>query len=125
MVIGVAKEQGSVFGQSRDRFAIIPAETYFKMFGSRTGIGDAAPAMDREQLEQARDEVRSLLRAWRHVRPGDGASGDGGFRGSAGRLGKCGGGKGRRHSAGGVGIAGEFAPIMAGGDGCCRCRHAT
>lgn len=69
-VVGVAKEQGSVFGQSRDRFVIIPAETYFKMFGSRMGIGYAALAMDRNHLEQAQDEVRSLLRAWRHVRPG-------------------------------------------------------
>jgi putative ABC transport system permease protein len=70
-VVGVAKEQGSVFGQSRDRFVVIPAETYFKMFGSRTGIGYAALALDRGHLEQAQDEVRSLLRAWRHVRPGD------------------------------------------------------
>ncbi|MBI2688408.1 MAG: ABC transporter permease [Acidobacteria bacterium] len=70
-VVGVAKEQGSVFGQSRDRFVIIPAETYFKMFGARTGIGYAALAQDREHLEQAQDEVRSLLRAWRHVRPGE------------------------------------------------------
>lgn len=70
-VVGVAKEQGSVFGQSRDRFVIIPAETYFKMFGSRTGIGYAALAMDRNHLEQEQDEVRSLLRAWRHVRPGE------------------------------------------------------
>lgn len=70
-VVGVAKEQGNVFGQSRDRFIIIPAETYFKMFGARQGIGYAALALDREHLEQAQDEVRSLLRAWRHVRPGD------------------------------------------------------
>lgn len=70
-VVGVAKEQGSVFGQSRDRFVIIPAETYFRMFGARTGIGYAALAIDREHLEQAQDEVRSLLRAWRHVRPGE------------------------------------------------------
>lgn len=70
-VVGVAKEQGSVFGQSRDRFVIIPAETYFKMFGARTGIGYAALAVDRNHLEQAQDEIRSLLRAWRHVRPGD------------------------------------------------------
>lgn len=70
-VIGVAKEQGSVFGQSRDRFAIIPAETYFKIYGSRMGIGFAALAVDRQHLEQAQDEVRSLLRAWRHVPPGE------------------------------------------------------
>jgi len=70
-VIGVAKEQGSVFGQSRDRFIIIPVETYFKMYGARTGIGYAALALDRNHLERAQDEVRSLLRAWRHVRPGE------------------------------------------------------
>ncbi|HEU0122345.1 MAG TPA: ABC transporter permease [Bryobacteraceae bacterium] len=70
-VVGVAKEQGSAFGQSRDRFVLIPVETYFKMFGSRTGIGYAAVALDRGHMEQAQDEVRSLLRAWRHVRPGD------------------------------------------------------
>jgi putative ABC transport system permease protein len=70
-VVGVAKEQGSVFGQSRDRFVVIPVETYFKHHGSRTGIGYAALAMDREHFEQAQDEVRSLLRAWRHVPPGE------------------------------------------------------
>ncbi len=70
-VVGVAKEQGSVFGQSRDRFVIIPVETYFKMYGSRMGVGYAALAIDRNHLEQAQDEVRSLLRAWRHVRPGE------------------------------------------------------
>jgi len=70
-VVGVAKEQGSVFGQSRDRFIIIPVETYFKMYGSRMGVGYAAVALDRNHLERAQDEVRSLLRAWRHVRPGE------------------------------------------------------
>ena len=34
-VIGVAKTLGSVFGQSRDNFVMIPIETYFKMFGAR------------------------------------------------------------------------------------------
>lgn len=69
-VVGVGKEQGSVFGQSRDRYVLIPAETYFKMYGSRLGIGYVGLALDRNHLEQAQDEVRSLLRAWRHVRPG-------------------------------------------------------
>jgi len=34
-VIGAAKAQGSVFGQSRDNFVMIPVESYFKMFGVR------------------------------------------------------------------------------------------
>ncbi|HPQ14844.1 MAG TPA: ABC transporter permease, partial [Bryobacteraceae bacterium] len=37
-VIGVAKAQGSVFGQSRDNFVMIPVQTFFKMFGSQTDI---------------------------------------------------------------------------------------
>lgn len=69
-VIGVAKQQGSAFGQSRDKFLMIPIETYFKMNSARQGLGYTAKAMDRPHLEQAQDEVRSLLRAYRHLRPG-------------------------------------------------------
>jgi putative ABC transport system permease protein len=68
-VIGVAKAKGSVFGQSQDNFAAIPAETYFKIYGSRTGISYAFLAQDRSQLEQAQDEVRMLIRSFRHLRP--------------------------------------------------------
>jgi len=68
-VIGVAKAKGSVFGQSQDNFASIPAETYFKIYGSRIGISYAFLARDRSQLEQAQDEVRMLVRSYRHLRP--------------------------------------------------------
>ncbi len=70
-VIGVAKALGSVFGQSKDEFAVIPAETYFKMYGSRSGMTIAALARDRNHLFRAQDEVRMLLRAYRHLRPGE------------------------------------------------------
>jgi putative ABC transport system permease protein len=69
-VIGVAKARGSVFGDSRDNFIIIPAETYFKTYGSRQGIGFNALALDQSQLYAAQDEVRSLLRTSRHLKPG-------------------------------------------------------
>jgi len=69
-VIGVARAMGSVFGQSRDAFVMIPIQTYFKMFGSRRGIRYAAKAIGPEYLYQAQDEVRMLIRAWRHLRPG-------------------------------------------------------
>jgi putative ABC transport system permease protein len=68
-VVGVAKKQGSVFGQSRDNFVMIPIQTYFKMYGARMGMGYAAKARDRESFYQAQDEIRALLRAWRHLRP--------------------------------------------------------
>ena len=69
-VIGVARAMGSVFGQSRDAFVMIPIQTYFKMYGSRRGIRYAGKAIGPEYLYQAQDEVRMLMRAWRHLRPG-------------------------------------------------------
>ncbi len=68
-VIGVSRAQGSVFGQSRDNFVMIPIQTYFKSYGSRFGIGYMAQAASREQLFQAQDEVRSLLRSYRGMGP--------------------------------------------------------
>lgn len=70
-VIGVAKRMGSVFGQSQDSFVAIPIETYFKMYGARMGIGYMAAALSPEILEQAMDETRAALRAYRHLRPGE------------------------------------------------------
>jgi putative ABC transport system permease protein len=68
-VIGVAKPKGSVFGQSQDSFAVIPIETYFKIYGSRSGMAYIALANDRTVLGQAMDEMRMLLRAYRHMPP--------------------------------------------------------
>ncbi|MGA3188452.1 MAG: ABC transporter permease [Bryobacteraceae bacterium] len=68
-VIGVGKAKGSVFGQSQDNYVSIPAGTYFKIYGSRTGISYIFLAQDRAQLEQAQDEVRMLIRSYRHLRP--------------------------------------------------------
>jgi putative ABC transport system permease protein len=68
-VIGVAKTQGSVFGQSRDNFVMIPAGSFFRMFGPQTDIGYYAVALDREHLYQAQDEMRVLLRSFRHLAP--------------------------------------------------------
>ncbi len=69
-VVGAGKAKGSVFGQSQDEYVIIPMGTYQKMFGSRMGIGYNALAMDRYHMERAQDEIRMLLRAFRHLRPG-------------------------------------------------------
>jgi putative ABC transport system permease protein len=68
-VIGVAVPKGSVFGQSQDGFIDIPVETYFQIYGSRTGISFSAKALDQTVLEQAKDEIRTLIRARRHLRP--------------------------------------------------------
>ena len=69
-VIGVAKALGSVFGNSLDNFVMIPIATYFKTYGSRNGIRIAAKAVNQQQLIEAQDEVRVLLRSFRHLGPG-------------------------------------------------------
>ncbi len=68
-VVGTAKAKGSVFGQSQDNFVAIPDETYFKIYGAMKGISFNFQALDRDHLEEAQDEVRSLLRTYRHLRP--------------------------------------------------------
>ena len=69
-VIGVAKSLGSVFGNSQDNFVMIPIESYFKTYGSHSGIRLVAKAIDQPHLMEAEDEVRVLLRSYRHLRPG-------------------------------------------------------
>ena len=68
-VIGIAKAKGSVFGQSQDNFVAIPDQTYFKIYGALKGISYNFQALNRDRLEEAEDEVRMLIRSYRHLRP--------------------------------------------------------
>src|SRR4029077_1819186 len=68
-VVGVGKPKGSVFGQSQDNYVAIPVQTYFKIYGDRAGMQYNFSAVDRTHLEEAQDEVRSLIRSYRHLRP--------------------------------------------------------
>ena len=69
-IVGVAKAKGSVFGNSEDNFIQIPIETYFKIYGARKDLGYRARAFDPSYLFRAQDEVRMLLRSFRHQLPG-------------------------------------------------------
>ena len=68
-VVGVAKELGSVFGQSQDNFVMIPIASYFKTYGARNGFRMVAKAIDQQHLQEAQDEARVLLRSFRHLGP--------------------------------------------------------
>jgi len=68
-IVGVAKAKGSVFGESLDNFVMIPVETYFKMYGARKGLGYRARSLSTSYVFRAQDEVRMLLRSFRHLRP--------------------------------------------------------
>jgi putative ABC transport system permease protein len=71
-VIGVAKEQGSVFGQSQDNFVMVPIYAFFKTWGVRNNeFTFMCKAIDPAHIDEAQDETRMLLRAYRHLKPGE------------------------------------------------------
>ena len=67
-IVGVAQRQGSMFGESQDNFVVIPITAYTTQFGNpRFGVEMAIKATSVEELQEAQDEVRSVLRAQRKV----------------------------------------------------------
>jgi putative ABC transport system permease protein len=62
-IVGVAKEQGAFFGNSRDLFVLIPLSTYQKVFGSRESLSISIRARDGARLEDVQDQARMLMRA--------------------------------------------------------------
>ncbi|HEY2845939.1 MAG TPA: ABC transporter permease [Bryobacteraceae bacterium] len=68
-VIGVAGSKGTVLGQSLDTFISMPIQTYVKMYGARTGLQYNFSALDPGHMAETQDEVRVLLRIFRHLRP--------------------------------------------------------
>jgi putative ABC transport system permease protein len=71
-VVGVAKPQGSVFGESQDKFVMVPVYSYFKTYGLNLhdDMDFRCKARDPQHLNEAEDEVRMMLRALRHTQPG-------------------------------------------------------
>jgi len=71
-VIGVATKRGSVFGFSRDSFAMVPLGSFFKTFGTHPETTFNGLAIAHNRLDEAQDEVRTLLRSYRRLRPNQG-----------------------------------------------------
>jgi len=70
-VVGVFDKIGSVLGQDRDNFVVIPLSTFLRIRGSRQSLILQIKATGGRQIfEQAQDDVRMTLRARRHVPPG-------------------------------------------------------
>ena len=67
-VIGVAKKKGSSFGNNQDNMVVIPYSVFDRQFATnRWGTSFMVKAYSVEQLRDAQDQVRSVLRAQRHV----------------------------------------------------------
>jgi len=66
-VIGVSEKVGSTFGISQDNFVFIPLSTYKNLFMGRPELMVFIKSPDSAHMLELEDEVRSLMRARRHV----------------------------------------------------------
>jgi putative ABC transport system permease protein len=64
-IIGVAKAKGKILGFSQDNFIRVPITTFNKVYGSRRSISINIHTGSQEQMAQAQEEVRTVLRSWR------------------------------------------------------------
>jgi putative ABC transport system permease protein len=69
LVVGVAKELGSAFGQSQDNFVYVPIGTWRKVYGSNVSMNINIQALASDLMQPAEDEARMLMRARRHLGP--------------------------------------------------------
>jgi putative ABC transport system permease protein len=70
-VIGVFEKVGTVLGQDRDNFVVIPLSAYLRLRGARQSLTLQIKAQgDKQTFQEAQDEVRMTLRARRHIREG-------------------------------------------------------
>ncbi len=67
-VVGIAKKRGAFLDNNQDKFAMIPLSTYLKIYGrSRNFLDLIIRARSVEQLNDAQDQARAILRARRGV----------------------------------------------------------
>jgi putative ABC transport system permease protein len=66
-VVGVAKEMGSTFGESRDEFCYIPLSVFQKLWGTRQSVTISIKAIDGKSLDEVQDQTRMLMRSRRHL----------------------------------------------------------
>lgn len=70
-VVGVAEKKGAFMGFSQDNFVKIPYNLHRKLYGTTRSIRISVQAADAASMEYTMDEVRAILRARHHLRPGD------------------------------------------------------
>jgi len=67
LVVGLGKAKGKILGMTQDNYINIPITTFQKIYGSRRSIDINIHTSSQEQLENAQEEVRTILRAKRHL----------------------------------------------------------
>jgi len=67
LVVGLGKEKGKILGMTQDNYVNIPITAFQKIYGTRRSIDINVHTSSQEQLENAQEEVRTILRAKRHL----------------------------------------------------------
>jgi len=68
-VIGIVEDRGTVMGNNRNQFIIIPITAYQKAFGSRESVDIKIAASDLTRLQEAKDEATFQMRVRHRLRP--------------------------------------------------------
>jgi len=70
-VVGVADKQGSVFGQSLDKFLLAPEKSPLNRWVNPHGVIDAMIIQGRDEvgMREAMESARAVMRARRHLHP--------------------------------------------------------
>jgi putative ABC transport system permease protein len=66
-IVGNGKRRGSTLGESRDNYVIIPLSTFEKYFGTRRSVDLFVKAKSFETMDDAKNEVRMIMRARRNL----------------------------------------------------------
>lgn len=70
-VIGVLEKRGDILGQNLDIYAYFPLGTFHRLFGSRRSLLIQVKITDPAVIEEAKDELRGILRRVRRVPAGE------------------------------------------------------
>ncbi len=70
-VIGVGKELGTAFGQSRDMYVSMPLSTFLSIYGTRRSISISIASTSPATYEDAIEEVRTFMRVRRKLEPSE------------------------------------------------------
>jgi len=68
-VVGVVEDRGTVMGNNRNQFAIVPLTAWQKLYGSGGSVDLKVAARDLERLTEAQDEAAFLMRIRHRLRP--------------------------------------------------------
>jgi putative ABC transport system permease protein len=70
-VVGVATDRGSVFGQTRNRYVIVPLGAYRKLFGADQWMSIRLKTDDIRKLPEAIEQARTTMRIRHRLRPSE------------------------------------------------------